>query len=144
MLADDIKKQMFAAMKAKKTVEKEILKVALGELTARGEEVTDDACIAVLKKLVKANLETLEAATDSEQQADLKEELVVLRAFLPESLSPEKIAELLAPVADAIKAAGNDGQAIGAAMKHLKSTLGKDGPGFEGRDVKQAVASLRS
>ena len=144
MLADDIKKQMFAAMKAKKTVEKEILKVALGELTARGEEVDDDACIAVLKKLVKSNLETLEAATDGEQQANLKEELVVLRAFLPASLSPENIAELLAPVAEAIKAASNDGQAIGTAMKHLKSTLDKDGPSFEGRDVKQAVASLRS
>jgi uncharacterized protein len=46
----------------------------------------------------------------------------------------------LAPVADAIRAAGNDGQATGVAMKQLKST----GATVDGKTVAAAVKQLRA
>jgi uncharacterized protein len=144
MLADEIKKRMFAAMKAGNVTEKEILRVALGEITtqdARGDKpLTDDDVGAILKKLVKSNQETLSSSEDAEQKKTLELEISILQSFLPKSLGVDEIVTALAPVADAIKAAGNDGQATGVAMKHLKST----GAVVGGKDVSEAVKKIRS
>jgi hypothetical protein len=53
-------------------------------------------------------------------------------------MTPEAIAEALAPVRDQIKAAPKDGMAMGVAMKALA------GQPVEADDVKAAVASIRS
>jgi uncharacterized protein YqeY len=142
-LLDRIKAQMFAAMKSGNTVEKEILKVAMGEITtdaARADKKGDDAeTLVILKKLVKSNEESIAASQDETQKATLRAEIEVLSAFLPKSLGVAEIVAALAPVADAVKAAGNDGQATGVAMKHLKS-LGAE---VNGKDVSAAVRQLR-
>jgi uncharacterized protein YqeY len=144
MLLDDIKAKMFAAMKSGDTVTKEILKVAMGEITtdaARAGRKGDDAeAQAILRKLMKSNEETLGNTTDPAQRTQLEQENVVLATFLPKSLGVDEIVTLLAPVADAIKAAGNDGQATGVAMKHLKSS----GAVVGGKDVGEAVKKLRA
>ncbi|HMR09620.1 MAG TPA: GatB/YqeY domain-containing protein, partial [Polyangiaceae bacterium] len=101
MLAAEIKKRMFAAMKAKAIVEKEILRVALGEITmedARGNS-SDAVTEGILKKLVKSNRETLASSTDAEQKAILEREIQILEEFLPKSLSVDAILAALAPVA---------------------------------------------
>jgi uncharacterized protein len=143
-LLDQIKAQMFQAMKAGNTVEKEILKVAMGEITtdaARADKKGDDAeTQAILKKLVKSNEETLQASQDETQKTTLRAEIAVLSAFLPKALGVAEIVTALAPVAEAVKAAGNDGQATGVAMKHLKG-LGAE---VNGKDVSAAVRQLRS
>lgn len=142
MLAAEIKKRMFAAMKAKAIVEKEILRVALGEITmedARGNS-SDAVTEGILKKLVKSNRETLASSTDAEQKAVLEQEIQILEEFLPKSLGVDAILAALAPVADAIKAAKADGPATGIAMKHLKQSDAV----VEGRDVGEAVKRLRS
>jgi uncharacterized protein YqeY len=143
-LLDQIKARMFQAMKAGSTVEKEILKVAMGEITtdaARAERKGDDAeAQAILKKLVKSNEESIAASQDETQKATLLAEIAVLNDFLPKSLALSEIVAALAPVADAVKAAGNDGQATGVAMKHLKG-LGAE---VNGKDVSAAVRQLRS
>ena len=142
-LVDQIKARMFAAMKAGNVVEKEILKVAMGEITteaARDGRKGDDAeAQAILKKLVKSNEETIEASQDETQKATLRAEVEVLNTFLPKSLGLAEIVAALAPVADAVKAAGNDGQATGVAMKHLKSLAAE----VNGKDVSAAVRQLR-
>lgn len=144
MLLADIKKRMFAAMKAGNTVEKEILRVAVGEIemaAARANTEANDAeAQGVLRKLLKSNEETLGSATDPEQRATLEQENVVLRSLLPQALTVEQIVELLAPVADAIRGAKADGQATGVAMKHVKA----QGAVVEGKDVTAAVVRLRS
>jgi uncharacterized protein len=142
-LLDQIKAQMFAAMKSGNVTEREILKVAMGEITtdaARpGKKGDDEETLAILKKLVKSNEESIEASQDEAQKAQLRAEIEVLNAYLPKSLGVADIVAALAPVADAIKAAGNDGQATGVAMKHLK-TLGAV---VNGKDVSAAVRQLR-
>src|SRR3954469_12600568 len=142
-LLDQIKAQMFAAMKSGNVTEREILKVAMGEITTDAARVgmkgDDEETLIILKKLVKSNEETIEASQDETQKAQLRAEIAVLNDFLPKSLGLAEILSALAPVADAIKAAGNDGQATGVAMKHLKSL----GAVVNGKDVSAAVRQLR-
>jgi uncharacterized protein len=144
MLIDDIKKRMFAAMKSGQTVEKEILRVAVGEITTQEGRISaalsDDDVRGILRKLVKSCRESLETAPDAAAKATLQEEISVLESLLPKNLSVEQIVEALAPVADAIRGAAAAGQATGLAMKHLKST----GATVEGKDVGEAVSRLRA
>jgi hypothetical protein len=143
MIVDTLKAQATAAMKAKDSVAMAILRLALGEIQMAevrgGKALTDDEAAAVVRKLLKSNEETL-AHAQGEQRATLERECVILKGVLPAGLTPEQIAELLAPVADAIKGAGNDGQATGIAMKHLKAA-GKTAPG---NDVAAAVKKIRA
>jgi uncharacterized protein YqeY len=144
MLLDEIKAKMFQAMKAGAIVEKEILRVAVGEITTEqareGRKGNDEESQAILRKLIKSNEESLTMSTDPAQRAVLEEEVRVLSAFLPKSLGVDEIMAALAPVTEAIRAAGNDGQATGVAMKHLKSA----GVVVGGKDAGEAVKKLRS
>lgn len=144
MLLDEIKRQMMAAMKAHDTVTKEILRVALGELSMAveraGGTLGDEAVQGVLRKLVKSNEETLAHAADPAQQAALRKEIAVLEALLPKTLGADDIVAMLDPVRDAVRAAANDGQATGVAMKHLKAA----GAAVQGKDVGEAVRRLRA
>ena len=143
MLIDQLKQRLRAAMKAQSRIEKEILKVALGEIQtdeARGVEATDVAVSKVLKKLVKSNRETLDAAQDPEQKRTLEQEIEVIESLLPRCLSAAEIESALAPVLDALKNAPSDGPAVGIAMKHLKSS----GAEVEGKDVSAVVRKLRA
>lgn len=144
MLLDDIKARMFAAMKAGDTTTKEILKVAMGEITTdaarAGRKGDDDEARAILKKLMKSNEETLGRVTDDAQKAQLVRENEVLAEFLPKGLGEDEVVAMLDAVKEGIRAAGNDGQATGIAMKHLKTT----GAAVDGKIVAAAVKRVRA
>jgi uncharacterized protein YqeY len=144
VLAEEIKKRMLAAMKGGRTVEKQVLGVALGDIQtqeARGSgPLSDEEAANVVRKLVKSNRETLAQSENEEQKRTLEEEIRVLEELLPKTLGVDEIVTALAPVADQVKAAGNDGQATGVAMKHLKA----EGLAVNGKDVATAVKSLRA
>ena len=142
-LLEQIKKRMMAALKSGDVVEKEILRVAVGEIetaASRVETFDDEATQAIVRKLVKSNEETMSFETDAGNKATLEREISILKAFLPQSLGVDAIVEALTPVRDAVRAAGNDGQATGVAMKHLK-TLGAV---VGGKDVAEAVKKVRA
>ncbi|MDP3277981.1 MAG: GatB/YqeY domain-containing protein [Deltaproteobacteria bacterium] len=140
MLFDDVKKRMMAAMKAHNTVEKEVLRTAIGEITATGGPTHDEIVLAVLRKLLKSNRDTLALATDETQKSTLLQEIAVIQDFLPKAMDPAMMVDVLAPVADAIRAAANEGQATGIAMKHLKSVNAV----VESSDVKAVVSKIRA
>lgn len=144
MLIDEIRRRMKEAMKARNVVEKEILRVAIGEITteeARHSAGLDDAAVEkILRKLVKSNRDTLTSVEDGTQRATLEQEIAVLESFLPKTLTVDEIVAALAPVRDAIAGAGNDGQATGIAMKHLKA----QGASVDGKTVAAAVKQLRA
>ncbi|TAK24480.1 MAG: hypothetical protein EPO40_24150 [Myxococcaceae bacterium] len=144
MLLDEIKRQMMAAMKAHDTVRKEILRVALGELSMAAERaggtLADEPVQGILRKLVKSNQDTLALTADPAQQETLRKEIAVLEELLPKTLDADGIVALLEPVREAIRAAANDGQATGVAMKHLKTT----GAAVQGKDVGDAVRRIRA
>lgn len=143
MLVEEIKRRITAAMKAGSTIEKDILRLALGEIQtadARGTSVTDEGAAAIVRKIIKSNEETLAATEGEEQKRILAAENAVLSSLLPKSLGVADIIAALAPSRDAIKAAGNDGQATGIAMKHLKAS----GAVVNGKDVTEAVKQMRA
>jgi uncharacterized protein len=143
MLLDEIKARMFRAMKEKRDVEKEILRVAVGEITteaARPGRKGDDAeATAIVRRLQKSVEETLATVQDDAQRATLKEELEILASLLPKALGLDEIVAALAPVAEAIRAASGDGPATGIAMKHLKGA----GISADGKLVSEAVKRVR-
>jgi uncharacterized protein YqeY len=139
MLIDQIKERMFKAIKAGATVEKEILRTVIGEVTRTGEAAGDDRVVQVLRKLVKSNQETLRAASDPAQRVALEQEIGVLEQFLPPAVGAAELSELLGPVAAEIRAAAGPGPALGIAMKFLKSK----GTVVDAQAVKDAVTQLR-
>lgn len=144
-IVETLRSRALAAMKAKDTVATTILRLAQSEVQAlearQGRALTSDEELGALRKLVKSNEETLAASTsDVERATTLKREIEILKELLPQAMSAEAIATMLAPVADAIRAAANDGQATGVAMKHLKA----QGATVTGNDVALAVKALRA
>lgn len=143
MLIEEMRRRMAEAFKAGRTVEKNILRLAVGEaqtLEARGTALTDESVAALVRKIIKSNEETIALGSNEADKALLQEENAVLRSLLPQSLDVPGIVQLLAPSAAAIRAAGNDGQATGIAMKALKEA----GAVVNGKDVTAAVKQMRA
>jgi uncharacterized protein len=142
MLLDDMKKRMIDAMKGGRAVERDVLRVAMGEVQAaenRGLAPNDEETQKIIRKLIKSNSETLAVAERAEMRAKLEEENRVLESLLPTQLGVEAIVLALAAVAEEIKAAKSEGQATGVAMKHLKAS----GATVGGKDVQEAVKRVR-
>jgi uncharacterized protein YqeY len=143
MLLDDIKRRITQAMKDKDDVAKSILRLAFGEMqTAEARAaraITDDEAAAIVKKLVKSNDETLAHAA-GEQADTLRRENEILTSLLPAAISLDALVEALAPQREAIRAAKNDGQATGIAVKHLKASA----IDADGKSVAAAVKQMRA
>lgn len=144
MLLDDIKKRIIVAMKEKRTVEREILRLAASEIQAHenrsGQPASDEEAGKIIKKLIKSNTETLESKHgDAAVSATLKEEIAILEALLPKAWGVDQIVAGLAAIEAELKAQKSDGQATGVAMKHLKGL----GAVVDGKDVGLAVKKVR-
>ena len=144
MLTDEIRERVKRAMRTGDAVEKNVLRVALGEIQSeesRSGKTLDEAAVsALLRKLVKSNQDTLAAGPNEERRRILEREVEILKELLPQTLGAEAIQAALEPVRDEVLGARNDGQATGVAMKHLKSS----GAAVTGQDVAQAVKAMRS
>ena len=143
MLMDQLKERIKSAMKAGNTLERDVFKVALGDLqlqeTRQGQTLTDEDVQKGLRKVIKGNREMISAVTDPAVLERMNAEIQILETLLPTTLDPAQIRVVLDAVAEPIRAAGNDGQATGIAMKHLKA----QGLAVEGRDVQTVVKQLR-
>jgi uncharacterized protein YqeY len=137
------------AIKARNDLAKEVLRVVLGEvstLQARtGKEAGDAEIHGIMRKLMTSNNETrkeLEQRGQTAHQAyeRLGRENAYLEALLPKTLDQAAIQKELQAIAAELKAAKNDGQATGLAMKYLKPK----GLSVQGEDVAAAVKQLRT
>jgi uncharacterized protein YqeY len=100
-IVDDLKARMKEVLRSKDEIAKNISRLAYSEMqlaSARsGKDVSDDEAIAILKKLVKSNEDTLAVATDAQEQEALAREIELLAAMLPKTLGlPEIVAAVLA------------------------------------------------
>jgi uncharacterized protein YqeY len=143
MLVAELKKRIATAMKEKRVVEREILRVALSEIqlaeNRAGAALSEEDALKIVRKLMKSNSESIALAPEGELKLKLVEENAILETLLPKRAGVEEIVAALAPVADAIKAAKSDGQATGVAMKHLKAAE----MAVDGKDVAAAVGRMR-
>ncbi|MEM6757296.1 MAG: GatB/YqeY domain-containing protein [Planctomycetota bacterium] len=146
-MIDELKQRVLAATKARNTFERDLLKVVLGDLQSaqalQAQPLDEKQAQQIVRKMVKSTEETAagyESRGDTAGVEKAQAELAVLRSMLPQTLSPEQITAQLEPVADAIRAAPNDGAATGVAMKHLKGA----GAAVDGKDVASTVRALRA
>jgi uncharacterized protein YqeY len=122
--------QLRESMKARDAVRTGFLRYWIAQLTTgAGEEVADDQAIKRMRGVLKE--------AKSGPTSFSPEELALIGEWVPPSLGREQIAQALAPVAEAIRAAPNGGQAMGLAMKQLA------GQPVDSDDVKALVAELR-
>src|SRR4051812_49421131 len=147
-LLEILKERLTECRRAHKPVEMGVLQVVLGDASTAearsGKAPTDEEVEKIIRKTILGNQETLtileqRGMTSSENHAKLTTENALLQSLLPPSLTVEEILAVLDDVNDAIKAAKNDGQATGVAMKHLKAL----GLRVLGDDVSAAVRQLR-
>ncbi|AMV39726.1 GatB/YqeY domain-containing protein [Planctomyces sp. SH-PL62] len=129
-IVQKMRSQLGPAMKARDAAKTAFLRYWIAQLTlATGDEMADADAIKKMRSVLKEAKSGVTTFTADEVER--------LREWVPASLAPDQIVELLAPVADPIRAAPKDGMALGIAMKALA------GRTVETEDVKAAVASLR-
>ena len=144
-LQDELKTRVTTAMKGGDALTRDTLRTVLGEAQAeavrRKSEVTDEVVIGVVRKAVTGLKETIPLARkDGRDTTQQEAELALLEGILPKAWDREAIAAALAPSRDELRAAKNDGQAMGVAMKVLKAQGATTNPD----DVKAVVAAVRA
>jgi uncharacterized protein len=118
------------AMKARDTLRTNFLRYWIAQLTlGTGAEMSDADAIKKMRGVLKEARTGVTTFTP--------EEVALIREWVPATLTPEQIAERLAPQADPIRAAPKEGMAMGIAMKALA------GEPVESDDVKAAIAAIR-
>lgn len=125
-----MRSQLPEAMKARDAQRTGFLRYWIAQLTlGTGAEMSDTDAIKKMRGVLKEARSGVTTFTPDEIER--------IREWVPATLSPEQIAERLAPLADQIKAAPKEGMAMGIAMKALA------GEPVESDDVKAAIAAIR-
>ena len=145
---DQINKEMVEALKAKEEVRLSVLRdlktAFMNELVATkrkpDEKLNDDEAIAVIKRKAKQREDSIKQFTDGgrKELADKEKlELEVLKSYLPQTMSVEKIREIAKAKKEelGIDDRAKMGMLMGAVMKETKGTA-------DGKDVKEVVESL--
>jgi uncharacterized protein YqeY len=110
-----IKKDLMAAMKAKDAVRKDTLRVVMGEFArAESKELSDEAVIGVLKKLIKSEKETLAQAGSAGDSAFIH----IIEAYLPQLADEKEISAWVEANID-FSQFKSKMQAMGPIMKHF-------------------------
>jgi uncharacterized protein YqeY len=130
-IVQDMRAKLKESMKARDTVRTNFLRYWIAGLTlGTGVEMSDADAMKKMRGVLKE--------AKSGQTTFSPEEIALIQEWLPPTLTPEQVAEAIAPVADQIKAAPKEGMAMGLAMKALA------GQPVDSDDVKAAIASIRS
>lgn len=125
-----MRSQLPEAMKARDAIRTGFLRYWIAQLTlGTGAEMSDADAVKKMRGVLK------EAKSGTTTFSP--EELALIREWVPATLTPEQIAEKLAPASDQIKAAPKEGMAMGIAMKTLA------GEPVDSDDVKAAIAAIR-
>ena len=145
-LIDDIRKDMFNASKSGNTLESDILKMVLAtvknEEISKGESLSDESVIKVIRKESKKIQDSINEFTKMNRK-DLvekeKAQLEVLERYLPALMDIEQVREIIKKVIADTQAEGmkDMGKVMGISMKEL------DGQA-DGNTVKDIVGELLS
>jgi len=153
-LVETIKAKILDAVKNGKEIERDILKLALGEIQtieSREGSITDEKAEKAIRKIIEGNNEMLVAifranADDKNRAPRLNTEIIILESLLPKIWDEYQLKAYLHNGSDEnvrlcrdIVAAKNDGQATGQAMKILKA---KNLP-VDGKTVVSVVKQIR-
>lgn len=150
MSIQTIKQRVLEATKAKRAVERDVLRLVLGEVqtleSRNNKPLTDEQVDNLVRKVIQSNTETLGIfkGDPDDRYNKLVEENRILNELLPTTLTQPEIEAFFlngdGPEFEQIRDAKSDGQAMGMAMKLLKAS----GQAVLGDDVKAVVAKIRS
>lgn len=141
MIADTITGQIGEAMKARDEIRLSTLRMLSSALNyekiAKQHDLSVDEEIVVVKKEAKKRLDAIEAyekANALDRAEKERQELAILREFLPEEMGEEELAKILDDVFQEVnpQGMGDMGRVIGAVM-------GKAGNRADGKKVAEAV-----
>ncbi len=145
-LLDDIRKDMFSASKAGNTSESEILKMVLAvvknEEISKGEKLTEEEIVKVIRKERKKIQDSINEFTKMNRE-DLvekeKSQLKVIEKYLPALLDESKVREIVKKAIETSNAKDmrDMGRVMGIAMKELNGQA-------DGNMVREIVQELLS
>jgi uncharacterized protein len=122
-ILEQIKKESIVARKAKDAKASALLTTLLSDVSMvgknAGRETTDAEAIAIAKKFLNNNNETISKISDSEAIADLQNENAILSKFIPVQLTEVEIKEKLTALLAELNIAGP--KAMGALLKEFKA-----------------------
>jgi len=138
MLEKEIRLHITAAVQKKDDIEKNILRLALGEIqrVTSIKDITEQEKEKIIKKLIKSNTSTLELTSKDEDIIILKKEIEVLETLLPKEMTKEDILAFIK--INKFQLTDNLGKSIGIVMKAFK----KDNIIVNGKVVKEIVTHL--
>ena len=126
-----IKKDLAAAIKARDAHRKDALRVIMGEFARQNKKVlSDDEVVGILRKLLKAEKETLERGGTGETSTYMQ----TITNYLPQPAEDQEIASWIAENIDFTQYK-NRFQAMGAIMQHF-------GARADGNRVKAVLQTL--
>jgi uncharacterized protein YqeY len=127
-IKEQLQNQLKDAIRAGDDLNKRTLRMAISAIRLaeidKGSELDDNAVLAILQKEVKSRQESIEEAQQAgrPELADAaQQEIDVLKAFLPEQLSPEELESLAKQVIAEVGATSM--RDMGAVMKILVPRL---------------------
>jgi uncharacterized protein YqeY len=145
-MVEELRARLTESLRRGEETPKQLLRVVLGEvstLEGRQGRVSDDEVRNVVKKMVANNTEAIgliaRDPSRSGQSAALAAENDFLLTLLPGLLTGDALRQKLAPLAEQVRAAKNEGQATGVVIRTLK----QQGADFLGDEVKRIVDELR-
>jgi len=144
VISEEIKKAMLAKDKVRLEALRGIKKELLEARTAKGapEEITDEATVAIMQKMVKQRKESAEIYA-SQNRSDLAEpeleQIKVIQQFLPAQLTDEELTAIIQEIITETGAASvkEMGKVMAVATKRLAGSA-------EGRVVSEKVRQLLS
>jgi len=145
-LLDDLRKDMFSAGKAGNSSESEILKIVIAvvknEEISKGEKLTEDEVVKVLRKESKKIQDSINEFSKMNRDDLVEKErtqLEVLRKYLPALLDDSKVREIVRKAVETSNAQDirDMGKVMGIAMKELKGKA-------DGNMVREIVQELLS
>tara|TARA_R110000822_G_scaffold110654_2_gene240881 strand:+ start:1013 stop:1462 length:450 start_codon:yes stop_codon:yes gene_type:complete len=147
MIANNIKIEVDKAVKAGDRFRRDILKTLLGEIQSRqmtAKKFSDEDAINIVRKFKQGVQETVDILSprldEAHNMPDLFSEIAIYDEFLPQQIDFNDIKYALENLLEDIKNANSVGQAMGIAMKQMKS----EGLTADGNDVKSVVESFRT
>jgi uncharacterized protein YqeY len=150
-LKDQLRADLTAAMKARDSLRAGTLRMVLTAVTnaevagKQARELTNDDVLGVLTSEAKKRREAAEAF-DAGQRPELaqkeRDEAAVLAEYLPEQLTAEEVASLVAATIDQLGVAGEGMKAMGRVMGALQPQVkGRADGGVVAAEVKKALGA---
>ncbi|MDP8260409.1 MAG: GatB/YqeY domain-containing protein [Candidatus Gygaella obscura] len=134
-LENEILEDYKAALKNKDKLKVLVLSLLRAELKnyiiqTQNKQLSDDDVIKIIKKHTARNQDSIKQF-ESGNRADLaekeKQEYLILKAYLPEELSEEKVRQVIDSAITELKA--QDIKSMGAVMKEVLSKIGSQADG---------------